>query len=61
MGIMADIVDLSEAIEVCCMSVCPFCCQPLEEYEAIATFKAHGGIGLAHVECIAEKREELGI
>jgi len=57
-----NIVDLTMAIDdPFSMPLCPICDQPLEEYEAITLFKAHGCIALAHVYCIADARKEAGV
>ncbi len=59
---MTDIVDLSKAIpdpmDVPC---CPLCDEPINEDEPYLPFIAHECICIAHVFCIAEKRNELEI
>lgn len=56
------IIDLTGAIEnLEDMPLCPLCDQPLDYWEVTRTFKAHGYIALAHIQCIANERERLGV
>jgi len=58
---MDDIIDFSIDFEPGDLPCCPICDNEIEEQEPADLIKAHGSIALAHVMCIAARREELGI
>jgi len=48
-------IDLTGSIETDDMPLCPFCDQPISNYEEISIFSAHGMVGLIHKGCAEEQ------
>lgn len=50
--------DVSHSVKEMDVPLCPFCDNPIHEFEPSSLWRAHGYVGLGHEDCVSEIEDE---